>query len=362
MKLAVISLGGKSSQNIARESKKYFKHADVLDIRKFEIDADNNNLEIFYTSKPFQEYDCVYIRGSYKYVLLQRSLARSLAQTSYTPIKPEGFFLGHNKFLTMLELQKNNVRIPKTYFAATTATAKSIVEDRVNFPVLIKIPYGTQGKGVMFADSASSANSILDALDVFKQPYLIQEYIETGATDIRAIVIGKTVIGYKRKAANKNELRANIHMGGYGIPVDLHPDTEQIAIKSAKAIGADICAVDILEGHKPAVIEVNLSPGLEGITRTTRKNVADMFAKFLFEKTHEHKAALSQEGPKKAIKIVDINKNKKEVFTTIDIKNGLIRLPKFVTDISQLSLDDEVKIDVQKGKIEIKEHKIKREE
>ncbi len=361
MNLAVISLGGKSSTRIAEEAKKYFKHSEVLDIRKLEIDADIKGLEILYMGKPLEHFDCVYIRGSYKYVLLQRALARSLMHESYTPISPEGFFLGHNKFLTMLELQRNGVRIPKTYFAATTQTAKSIIEDRVNFPILIKTPYGTQGKGVMFADSIGSAHSILDALEVFKQPYLIQEYIEAGASDIRAIVIGKKVIGYKRKAANKNELRANIHLGGYGIPVALHPDTVQAALKSAKAVGADICAVDILEGHKPAVIEVNLSPGLEGISKTTKLDVANMFAKFLYEKTIEHKNNISKSEVGKALKVIDLEKSK-EVFTSIDIRNGSIRLPKFITGLSEFSLDDEVQIDVRKGKISIKEHKISKKE
>ena len=357
MNLAVISLGGKSSNRIAEEAKKYFKHAEVIDIRKLEIDADTKGLEILYMGQPLKHFDCVYIRGSYKYVLLQRALARSFMHDSYTPICPEGFFLGHNKFLTMLELQRNGVRIPKTYFAATTPTAKAIIENRVNFPILIKIPYGTQGKGVMFADSIGSAHSILDALEVFKQPYLIQEYIEAGASDIRAVVIGKKVIGYKRKAANKNELRANIHLGGYGVPIELHPDTVQVALKSAKAVGADICAVDILEGHKPAVIEVNLSPGLEGISKTTKLNVADMFAKFLYEKTIEYKNNLSKNEVGKAIKVVDLGKGK-EILTSIEVKNGSIRLPKFITDLSGFSLDDEVQIDVCKGKISIKEHKI----
>ena len=360
MKLGVVSLTGRSSTRIAEEGKKYFGDSDVLDIRKLEVHAESQKLNVHYDKKILSGYDCLYIRGSYKYVLLQRSIARALYQEIYMPIKPIAFELGHNKFLTLLELQKNGIRIPKTYFAPNSKMAKQIL-DEVNYPIIMKIPYGTQGKGVMFADSKSSASSMIDALEFFKQPYIIQEYIETNATDIRAIVIGNKVIAMRRRAT-LDELRANIHMGGIGTAVELDPDVEQLAIKSAKAIGAEICAVDILEGTKHAVIEVNLSPGLDGISKATKRNVAGIIAKYLYERTIEFKASRGDKDLKKEIKALNLNHKTKQIMTSLDIKNGMIRLPKFVTDISEFNIDDDVVINIGKRSIEIKEYKIKKEE
>lgn len=360
MKLGVVSLTGRSSTRIAEEGKKFFDESGVLDLRKLEVQAEDNGLSVLYDKKELKDYDCLYLRGSYKYVLLQRSIARAFYQDIYMPLKPNAFELGHNKFLTLLELQKNGIRIPKSYFAANSKTAKKILDD-VKYPVIIKIPYGTQGKGVMFADSRSSASSMLDALEVFKQPYIIQEYIETDATDIRAIVIGSKVVAMRRKAT-LDELRANIHIGGIGIPIELEPDLEQLAIKCAKVIGAEICAVDILEGAKPAVIEVNLSPGLDGITKATKRNVANMIAKYLYERTVEFKASKGDIEVKKEMEAIRRNQKAKEVMTSLDIKNGMIRLPKFVTDISEFGVDDDILITVGKKKIEIKEVKIKKED
>jgi len=360
MKLGVISLTGRSSNNIAKEGKKYFGESNILDIRKLEVHAAPEGLLVHYDKKLLEGYDCLYIRGSYKYTLLQRSIARSFYQEIYMPIKPSAFELGHNKFLTLLELQRNGIRIPKSYFAVNNKIAKKIL-DEVNYPIIMKIPYGTQGKGVMFADSKSSASSMLDALEVFKQPYIIQEYIETGATDIRAVIVGNKVIAMRRKAT-LDELRANIHRGGVGRAVELEPDVEQLAIKSAKAIGAEICAVDILEGTKPSVIEVNLSPGLDGITNATKKNVADIIAKYLYERTVEFKATKGDKSFKKEMKTISFNHKTKEVMTSLDIKNGMIRLPKFVTDVSGFGADDDVIINIGKKKIEIKENKIKKDE
>ena len=324
MKLALICLGGASSKLILKEAESYFKKADYLDIKKIEVRADSKQVEVLYNGKPVDDYDCVYIRGSFKYVLLQRALTYAF-RDSYIPMEAETFNVGHDKFLTLMELQKAGVGIPKTYLAGTTELAKKILED-VHYPIIMKIPTGTQGKGVMTADSLASAKSMLDTLEVFKQPYIIQEFIETDATDVRAIVVGDKVIASMKRKAKSGELRANIHQGGTGIPYELSFEAEKTAIKSAKAVKADICGVDILESFKGnLVIEVNLSPGLKGIMNATKKNVAKSFAKFLYEKTLEFKQGEKKKDYKDMVK--ELKGNGKEVLTNLDIKGGRIRLP-----------------------------------
>lgn len=360
MKLAIISLGGKSSISILEEAKQFFDKADHLDLRKIEVEV-SDEFRVTYNGKQIDDYDCIYVRGSFRYSLLQRSITRALHSEVYMPIEPEAFTIGHDKFLTLLELRKSKVPLPKTFFAATTESAKKLLEG-VHYPIIMKIPSGTHGKGVMFADSISSARSILDTLEVFNQPYILQEYVETNATDIRAIVVGNKVVAAMKRKAEKSELRANIHRGAQGLSYELDPDTEQIAIKSAKAIGAEICAVDILDrGGKPQVIEVNLSPSLEGITKATKKNLALYIAKYLANRTKEIKAATKTGSVDEILKEIEINPQKgknKEIITSLDIRTGIIRLPKIITSISEFISDDEVTIIADKGKIIIKRHKI----
>ncbi|MAF50476.1 MAG: hypothetical protein CMH64_00120 [Nanoarchaeota archaeon] len=360
MKLALISLGGEGSKSISKEARKYFDSVDEVDIKKIEVRVDEKKVEVLYEKKPLPEYDCVYIRGSFKYALLQRSISSALQGKCYLPMAPESYTTAHDKFLTMLELSKLGVNMPRTYFAATTKQAKKLLEE-VNYPIIMKIPSGTQGKGVMTADSLPSAKSMLDTLEVFNQPYLIQEYIETSATDIRAIVTGKKVVAAMKRKGKGGEVRSNIHQGGTGLAYELDYETERVAIKAAKAVKADICGVDLLEGVKSSmVIEVNLSPGLAGITAATKKNVADFFAKFLFEKTKEFKGE-SKEGKYEEIIKEFGMKPQKEVIMNLDIKGGRIRLPEGITKITRFNADDEIALIAEKGKLTIKDLDVKKE-
>lgn len=360
MKLGIISLGGKSSKSILKESKAYFSIADHLDIRHIKVNVNTEGLQILHKEEPIERYDCVYIRGSYKYALLQESITEALYKHSYMPFTSKSFNLAHNKFLTFLALQNSGISLPSTYLAATVNGAKELLKT-VNYPIIMKIPTGTQGKGVVFADSEASAKSIIDALEVFKQPYLIQEFIDTGATDVRIIVAGEKILGSMKRKAVASELRANIHMGGIGANYIPDQDTSRIAIKAAKAIGADLCAVDILEGRKPNVIELNLSPGLEGITKATKKNIAKSIAIFLYEKTKEFKEKQKQNDYKEIINNIQPN-DEKEILTTLNIQAGVIKLPSVITKITKFNPDKEVVLRAQKGKLLIKNYEIGEEE
>ncbi|MBI2106431.1 RimK family alpha-L-glutamate ligase [Candidatus Woesearchaeota archaeon] len=359
MKLAIISLSSGSSQMIAEKAKAFFDEVDMLSIKKIEVHLGSKNKhQIIYEGKPIKDYDCVYCKGSYKYALLSRSIIAVLEDRCYTPLLPESYTLGHDKFLTLIELQKAGIEIPKTYLAGTVEEAKKLVANS-HFPAIIKIPSGTHGKGVMFADSVESANSILDALEVFKQPYIIQEYVETGATDLRALVLGDKVIAAMQRKAPKGELRANIHMGGKGKKITLDPDTEYLAVKSAKSIKADLCAIDILKGLRPYVVEVNVSPGIQGLTKATKLDIADEIAKFLFEKTKEYQAVKANKDYKKVMKELK-QKDSNEFLANLNVKAGIIRLPESVTASTNFKPEDEVVIKVSEGKVSIEKHDIEK--
>jgi len=265
MKAAIISLGSKSSQMQLEAMRKYFDEVDALDIREIEINLVSEKLQVYHRGKPIEGYDCIYTKGSFKYASIIRSIITAIQasdETVYQPLKPSSITTTHNKFLTQLRLQEHKIPMPTAYMAPTGTAIRSLLE-KVNYPVVVKIPEGTQGKGIMFAESYAAASALVDALDVLQQPFIIQEFIETGGSDIRAIVVGDKVVASMRRKADIKELRSNIHAGGQGEGIVLDSRTKKIAIRTAQAIGADVCGVDILEGPKgPLVLEANISPGL----------------------------------------------------------------------------------------------------
>ncbi len=356
MKAAIISLQSTSSKWTRDAMKKYFNEVDDINLKDIEVSLGAKGREILVKGEPLGTYDCIYAKGSFRFAPLLQSLSSMLERHVYMPIRSEAFSIGHDKLLTQLKLQEHKVSMPITYITSTIEAAKKLIED-LNYPIIMKFPHGTQGKGVMYADSFASANSILDALNVLKQPFIIQEYVETGGVDIRAIVVGnKVVASYKRKA-KEGEKRANIHAGGHGEPCELDAKSKKIAVNAAEAVGAEICGVDMLEGikGKPHVIEVNLSPGLQGVTKTTKIDVADKIAKYLYKKTKKVVNTRADKGAKEIIQEVDVEKNgKKEIIINLDFRGERILMPEIATKISKFTDKDEFILEVKEGEIKVK--------
>jgi len=365
LKAALISLGSESSERTGKAMRKYFSKVDELDIRKIEISISGKTSEVLYDGKPIVEYDCVYAKGSFRYAQLLKTLTSVIKKNCYMPMSAEAFSIAHDKLLTHLELQKHNIPMPRTYVSATIPAAKKILE-KMNYPIIMKFPHGTGGKGVMFADSYTSASSLLDALSALRQPFIIQEYVETGGTDVRAIVIGTKVVASMERKASAQEVRANFHSGGTGEPVELDTMTKKIAVIVAKAIGAEICAVDILKSVKgPLIIEANISPGLQLISKTTKIDVADLIAKHLYERTVELKSKGKNVEATKIMKGIEDNKTangKTKVITTLDFRGNMILLPELVTKATDFDEEDNYEIIAEPNKVIIKRLRISKEE
>ncbi|MFH1591374.1 MAG: RimK family alpha-L-glutamate ligase [archaeon] len=356
MKAAVISLGSVSSQWTLAEMRKLFDEVEELNLKFIEIVLGERQPTVLYQGKPISKYDCIYAKGSFRYNQLLRALTTSLCKDAYMPVKASAFTVGHDKLLTQLKLEYHRIPTPKTYLSATVDAAKKILE-KIHYPIVMKFPEGTQGKGVMFADSLSSANSLLDALVAMRQPFIIQEYIDTGGVDIRALVVGNKVVAAMKRKAIPGEKRANIHAGALGEGVVLDTKTQKLAVSTAKAVGCEICGVDILEGVKgPMVIEVNLSPGLQGVTKATGINVAGKIAKFLFEQTRTIVDSTNAVKAKDIVRDAGNNgeKGMSEIISNLDFRADRILLSEMVSKASKFSEEDEVTITASKGSIEIK--------
>jgi ribosomal protein S6--L-glutamate ligase len=361
MKAALMSMGSVSSQMTLEAMKKYFSVVDDINIKNLEVMMGRKEISILYNGKPLDKYDCIYAKGSFRYAPLLRSITTAFYNTSYMPIKPNAFTIGHDKLLTQLALQYYKIPMPDTYVVSSPDAAKKILE-QVNYPIIIKFPHGTQGKGVMFAESFAAASSILDAIETLKQPFLIQQYIETEGSDIRVLVVGEKVVGaYKRRAAS-GEKRANLHAGGKGEPVVLDEFTKKIAVNTAKSIGAEICGVDILENVKgPQVIEANLSPGLQGITSITKTDIADKIAHYLYDKTKEFTERGKSSETSKMFTDIGVagpgkENTEQQIITNLDFRSERILLPKIISNITKFDEKEDVVITAQKGKISVQKY------
>lgn len=363
---ALISLGSESSLRTLAAMQNYFATVDDVRLQDIEIVIGQTGAQPLFRGEPLKSYDCVYIKGSYKYADIAKSIASLLHGKCFQPLDPSSFTTVHNKLLTHLELQKYDTPMPKTYLISSNQGGKKLLQ-KISFPIIVKLPEGTQGKGVMFADSFAAASSLFDTLKTLNQPFIIQEYIETGGEDLRVIVVGDKVVASMRRKASDGEVRSNYHAGGSVEASEVSEQVKKLSVKVAKALKAQICGVDILEGPKgPLIIEVNLSPGLQGIMKATNRDIPDDIAAYLFRQTDVFVKEKSQAVGVSAsgtsiLENLGIGKleavhdeDRQQIITPLDFRGMRILLPEIVTRLGQIKEDIDYVVEVRKDCIKIK--------
>ncbi|MBL7160217.1 MAG: RimK family alpha-L-glutamate ligase [Candidatus Aenigmarchaeota archaeon] len=284
MKLLFLAPGkiSKTSEKIIMEAERLFTEVDLIRIRDLAINA-GDRFTISYNRRDLIDYDYLLPRIDSKRASFGHHVMKFFdALGTKKPYTADAIRIAHNKFATIWELKKAGLPVPDTYYTASKEAAERIL-DRMDYPAVIKLVGGFGGKGVMFAESKETAESIVNTLDLLRQELLIEKFIENPGEDIRVLIIGDEVVSMKR-IAKTGEKRANIYAGGRGI--SHRPSEEQIDIsfKAAEIIKADICAVDIIEGKDgPFIIELNINPGISGITKATGENVAQKIARYIYE-------------------------------------------------------------------------------
>lgn len=173
-------------------------------------------------------------------------------------------------------LARGGLAVPRTVMAAPGARVAGLVDAVGGLPCIIKLLRGTQGVGVMIANTVTEAETIVQTFWGLDQDVCLQEFIaESRGRDVRALVVGDQVVGAMRRKARRGEFRSNLHRGGEGTAVRLDPRYEKAAVEAARLIGLSVCGVDMLEGKDgPRVMELNSSPGFEGLERATKKDIA----------------------------------------------------------------------------------------
>ncbi len=199
-----------------------------------------------------------------------------------------GIANSRDKFRCLQLLSDHNIDIPRSVMIKHVSQADDAIKKVGGLPVVLKLLRGTQGIGVMLAETRESVLNILWGL---KQSVIIQEFIgESKGKDIRALIVGHKVLAAMRREASIGEFRSNIHRGGSGTQIDLAKEYKSIALKAVKAMGLEVAGVDILESRKgPKVIEINSSPGLEGLEKTSGKDIAHSIIEYAERRAHESK-------------------------------------------------------------------------
>ncbi|UKN01105.1 RimK family alpha-L-glutamate ligase [Paracrocinitomix mangrovi] len=192
--------------------------------------------------------------------------------------KPEGILNSRDKFRSLQLMVQGGIPIPKTFFSNDLYYAEQMVKDHLGYPFIMKVLEGTQGQGVFLVKNEQEAEALIDEHVSKKTRVILQEFIsEFSGKDIRVIVVYGKVVATMMRQAKEGDFRSNIHAGGRGLIVELTAEEEQIAINSLSVLGLDMGGVDILRSDKgPMVIEVNSSPGFEGIEGVTKIPVAEM--------------------------------------------------------------------------------------
>lgn len=198
------------------------------------------------------------------------------------PYSARAIQIAHDKFLTTAILSHNKIPVPKTYLIKTK---KGILHlsSKINFPIMIKLMSGSGGMGVMYVENEEAMGSIIESMNILKQEALVQEYIQNPGEDLRVFVAGSEIIGAMKRVAAPGEKRANIKAGGHGVRYVPTKEIAEISFKSAEAIEAKMCAIDIVEGADgPKVIEVNINPGIRGLTEATGTNIAKKIVEYAY--------------------------------------------------------------------------------
>jgi ribosomal protein S6--L-glutamate ligase len=279
VKLAILSRAPRSysTRRLRTAALDRGHNAKVLNTLRFGIDLSGDAPDLQFRGLPLSHYDAVIPRIGNSITYYGTAVVRQFEQMDvYTPNTANGIANSRDKLRASQILSRHGVAMPATTFVRDRADVIPAIEQVGGAPVVIKLLEGTQGIGVILAPEIKVAEAIVETLQSTRQNVLIQSYIkESRGRDIRALVVGDRVVAAMRRSAKGDEFRSNVHRGGSVEKVQLEPEFEEVAVRSAQIMGLKVAGVDMLESDEgPLVMEVNSSPGLEGIETATNLDVA----------------------------------------------------------------------------------------
>lgn len=285
MRIAILSRGKNiySTSRLTEIARRLGHQVEVIDPLKCQLLLEKDSYQILYDHESVDRFDLVLTRIGASITDYGVAVVNQFDMMGIPVINDAASIIrSRDKFRSLQLLNKHNIDIPRTVMLKSPDNLSEALEMVGGPPVILKLVQGTQGVGVILAESREAVESTLDTLWRLGQNIIIQEFIkESRGEDIRAFVVGGEVVAAMKRKARVGEFRSNIHRGGHAVAQKLPREYHEIAIKSAEVLGLKIAGVDMLRSKSgPKVMEVNSSPGFEGLEKVTGVNVAEKIVKF----------------------------------------------------------------------------------
>ena len=272
---------------------------DVINTLLVYMNITSHRPDLRYGGERLTGYDAVIPRIGASVTFYGTAVLRQFEMMGVWPLN-ESVAIGRSrdKLRSLQLLARAGIGLPVTAFAHSTKYSNDLIEIAGGAPVVIKLLEGTQGIGVVLGETHNSAKSVIDAFRGVKSHILVQEFIkEAGNTDIRCLVVGGKVVASMKRSGAEGDFRSNLHRGGSAQIIKITPEERSTAVRAAKIMGLNVCGVDLLRSnHGPVVMEVNSSPGLEGIEKTTGKDIAGRIVEFIEQNAKPNKTKTRGRG------------------------------------------------------------------
>jgi ribosomal protein S6--L-glutamate ligase len=256
----------------------------VIDYLRCYMNITSHKPMVVYQGKPLEGFDAIIPRIGASHTFYGTAVVRQFEMMGvFSANESQAITRSRDKLRCLQLLARKGVGLPVTGFAHSTKDVQGLIQIVGGAPLVIKLLEGTQGIGVVLAETPSAAASVIEAFRELNANILVQEFIkEAGGSDIRCFVMGGRVVAAMRRTARPGEFRSNLHRGGKAENVKVTPEERSTAVRAAKAMGLNVAGVDMLRSnHGPVIMEVNSSPGLEGIEKATETDVSARVIEFL---------------------------------------------------------------------------------
>ena len=272
---------------------------EVIDTLKCYMNIASHRPDVRYKGRSLEGFDAVIPRIGASITFYGLAVLRQFEMMGVYPLN-ESVAIGRSrdKLRGLQLLSRKGIGLPATAFAHVTSQADDLIDMVGGTPLIIKLLEGTQGIGVVIAETRASAKSMIEAFGGVEANIMVQEFIkEANGKDVRAFVIGGKVVAAMERKGAPGDFRSNLHRGGKAQQVKITPEERSTAVRAAKILGLNVCGVDMLRSnHGPVVMEANSTPGLEGIEAATGKDIAGMIIEFLEKNAAPNKTNTRGEG------------------------------------------------------------------
>ncbi len=266
-----------STSRLVDEGEKRGHDIEVIDPLKCDIIIEKEKPTIYYNDRYLDYVDAIIPRIGASVTFYGCAVVRQFEMMNvFTTVASDSILRSRDKLRSLQRLSKVGIGMPKTVFTNYSRDVEEVINHVGGVPVIIKLLEGTQGLGVVLAESKNAAESVLEAFNGLQARVIVQEYIkEAKGADIRALIVDGHVVGAMKRQGKEGEFRSNLHRGGTANIIKLSEAELKVAMKAARALKLPVCGVDMLQSERgPLLLEVNSTPGLEGIEIATKKNIA----------------------------------------------------------------------------------------